>query len=188
MIGTLYFIQAGSAGPIKIGFTTGDYAKRLATLQVGNAEELVSLAALENYPDTEKDWHIRFADLRIRGEWFLPARKLTTAVSEAVATHRPPADRLANASEVTPLTPKDLKHWAIARYGTIKAFAAALGYSPSVVGEHLKGRGFGIGVRMANRMETVSNGELSAVAIMLGSGSRSNLSQKWLPDTRQEVA
>ena len=37
---SIYFIQAGENGPIKIGKTNGDAKDRLANLQIGNHEEL----------------------------------------------------------------------------------------------------------------------------------------------------
>jgi hypothetical protein len=67
----LYFIQAGEEGPIKIGIAS-NVTKRLSMLQIGNAEELRVLALLECHPSVEDLLHGRFAEGRIRGEWFDP--------------------------------------------------------------------------------------------------------------------
>lgn len=44
---TIYFIQAGEGGAIKIGYTSGPATARLATLQTGCPHELRLRAALE---------------------------------------------------------------------------------------------------------------------------------------------
>lgn len=70
----VYFIQAGTDGPVKIGFTH-DIAKRIHQLSTGNAAELKLLWSLDcedvatakNY---EAGFHKIFANLRQRGEWF----------------------------------------------------------------------------------------------------------------------
>ena len=71
----IYAIQAGEGGPIKIG-QTNDPATRLKTLQTGNAETLIGLAAWRALPIDEKLLHEEFAHLRIRGEWFEPDPEL----------------------------------------------------------------------------------------------------------------
>jgi hypothetical protein len=67
----VYFIQAASGGPIKIGKTTRSIKNRHASLQTGNPEKLIVLATTERY--TEGELHKRFASLRLGGEWFKPA-------------------------------------------------------------------------------------------------------------------
>lgn len=68
--GCVYFIVCTDAPQCKIGFTTGDIAKRLKALQTGSANELAIMCAHPGTPDTERRLHERFAESRIRGEWF----------------------------------------------------------------------------------------------------------------------
>lgn len=66
----VYFIQMGTDGPIKIGFTTGDISKRLEALQIGNPYPLVLLLTIEGDARLEKAIHAMFSDIRMVGEWF----------------------------------------------------------------------------------------------------------------------
>jgi hypothetical protein len=81
--GGVYFIQAGTDGPIKIGISDNP-AKRLAQLQTAHP---VGLALLGVVPDVdlalERELHRRFAAYRMNGEWFAPA----APVLDYVATH-----------------------------------------------------------------------------------------------------
>lgn len=65
---TVYFIQAQSGGPIKIGKTTRDAYQRMANLQTSHHEKLILLATTERH--LEEDLHERFKHLRLHGEWF----------------------------------------------------------------------------------------------------------------------
>jgi len=70
----IYFIRAGSSGPIKIGVAV-DVDRRLNTLQTGNALQLTIIAKIkcrsksEAY-DKESQLHKMFRKKKIRGEWF----------------------------------------------------------------------------------------------------------------------
>ena len=66
----VYFIQAESGGPIKIGKTTKSIRKRLGSLQTGNVSKLIVLATTGKH--TEEYLHERFKAWRISGEWFRP--------------------------------------------------------------------------------------------------------------------
>jgi len=80
---TVYFIQAGEDGPIKIGFTRSkSVEKRLSDLQHGNAETLVVLASIEGSLIDEKNLHIKFSQFHIRGEWFEPSYELLAHISD----------------------------------------------------------------------------------------------------------
>lgn len=70
--GTVYFIQAGPAGPIKIG-VTNEMPRRLKMLQNGNHEALSVIATVEANRRYEQLMHRRFYLHRLRGEWFRPA-------------------------------------------------------------------------------------------------------------------
>jgi hypothetical protein len=64
----VYFIAAGR-GAVKIGFAH-DVESRLQALQTSSAEELVLLHYMEGTTADERRLHEKFAELRIRGEWF----------------------------------------------------------------------------------------------------------------------
>ncbi len=67
--GFVYFVSAGHGGPIKIGFST-NVVRRMAELQTANAHRLVLLGTVEGTMDTEAEFHVRFAHLRMEAEWF----------------------------------------------------------------------------------------------------------------------
>jgi hypothetical protein len=74
----VYFVQAESGGPVKIGVST-DRALlgRLAQLQGGNPELLVIRRFVDGGYRVEADLHARFADYRIRrSEWFEPVDEI----------------------------------------------------------------------------------------------------------------
>jgi len=70
--GCVYFITDGDA--VKIGKTSGWASERLKGLQVGNPRELkllmVAVARGVDGTHLEHMFHERFANYRIRGEWF----------------------------------------------------------------------------------------------------------------------
>jgi hypothetical protein len=68
---TVYFIQAQSGGPIKIGLTTKAIEKRLAGLQTSHHQKLICLATTQMH--AEADLHQKFKSLRLHGEWFKPS-------------------------------------------------------------------------------------------------------------------
>ena len=65
----VYFIQAASGGPVKIGVTT-DLGARLSGLQTAHPEQLRVLHSTPGDATDEAYFHARFAHLRLRGEWF----------------------------------------------------------------------------------------------------------------------
>jgi hypothetical protein len=77
-----FFVQAGKAGCIKIGYTDKLSARRMADLQVGCPQELHLLLLVLGGRKTEKKLHHRFARLRRRGEWFWPGRRLLAYIAE----------------------------------------------------------------------------------------------------------
>lgn len=70
---TVYFIQRGETGPIKIGRTRHDPRKRMAAIQVGSAERLRFLGCCA---EEERKIHLQFQQHRMSGEWFLPHREI----------------------------------------------------------------------------------------------------------------
>ena len=80
---TVYFIQAGDDGPIKIGRTQGSPLGRMEALQAGIPVDLRILAIISHVRSShETDLHRRFAHLHIRGEWFRPEPDLLTYIRE----------------------------------------------------------------------------------------------------------
>jgi hypothetical protein len=67
---TVYFIrrQVGR-GAVKIGYARNP-AARLAELQTGSDARLEIIATLPGGQVVERALHVRFAHLRLRGEWF----------------------------------------------------------------------------------------------------------------------
>jgi uncharacterized protein YozE (UPF0346 family) len=70
--GVVYFVQVGTSGSIKIGYTAGPTEKRLAQLQTANPQPLRLLAEFDGDRDIEAGLHRRFSAHRASGEWFDP--------------------------------------------------------------------------------------------------------------------
>lgn len=68
--GYVYFIQAGNLPYVKIGFSRTAAHHRIEELQTGCPLELHILRVLEGDIDMEHEFHCRFAEHRVRGEWF----------------------------------------------------------------------------------------------------------------------
>jgi DNA-binding NtrC family response regulator len=86
---TIYFIQHGQTGPIKIGQTKTTVAKRFAGLQTCSAEPLRVIATMATRGQvSERALHAKFRGLRTRGEWYKPERELI----DFIAAHGTPFD------------------------------------------------------------------------------------------------
>ncbi|WP_327594735.1 GIY-YIG nuclease family protein [Streptomyces chartreusis] len=85
----VYVVGSPQWRPVKIG--TGDPARRLSQLQVGTPFPLNLLWSCPGDRALEKALHARFAEYRVRGEWFeFPAdQDPVKAVVSAVAELRP---------------------------------------------------------------------------------------------------
>lgn len=66
----VYFIGCAKARSIKVGFTTGDPAKRLKALQTGCPRDLHLVSAAVAEQRHERMLHEAFGPLRLTGEWF----------------------------------------------------------------------------------------------------------------------
>lgn len=69
--GVVYFIQAETGGPIKIG-TAIDAEKRMASLQLSCPVKLRLLSKRPGGERLERFLHRQFAAYRLHGEWFEP--------------------------------------------------------------------------------------------------------------------
>lgn len=77
----IYFIQAGRAGPIKIGKSANPLG-RMSDLQTSNPNKLMLLASYKEFSGfSESKLHQVFAENRIRGEWFEPTRMLLKLIA-----------------------------------------------------------------------------------------------------------
>jgi hypothetical protein len=81
----IYFARQPRTDLVKIGYTYGDPARRLAALQTGHADPLHLMGAADGDEAAERDWHARFAASRVRREWF----RLTPPLARAVALANP---------------------------------------------------------------------------------------------------
>jgi len=89
---TIYFIQAGETGPIKIGVTCGNPLARMANLQTGCPEQLRLVGCAPGTAQDERDLHERFAKFRVRGEWFTAGPELVEFIlGVCFATRKLPA-------------------------------------------------------------------------------------------------
>jgi hypothetical protein len=80
--GFIYFLRCGLKGPYKIGFAA-DPEARAAVHQVSNAQELTLLGAYPGTIHDERALHRRFAEQRIRGEWFRGSPALQREIASA---------------------------------------------------------------------------------------------------------
>lgn len=69
-VGNVYFIHSKATKAIKIGYSAHSPKVRLRELQTATAEKLSLLGWIAGSRDDERDLHQRFAEYRIRGEWF----------------------------------------------------------------------------------------------------------------------
>lgn len=78
--GTVYVIEDGFG--IKIGYTMGVVAKRIAGLQTGNSRPLSAIAEIHNAPlSVEEHLHASLAAWSLRGEWFDRAKLMAQATN-----------------------------------------------------------------------------------------------------------
>jgi hypothetical protein len=68
--GAVYFMLAVGTPLVKVGWTSGDPTKRLASLQVGCPHQLIILAAIPAGAYFEGVVHRKLWESHVRGEWF----------------------------------------------------------------------------------------------------------------------
>jgi hypothetical protein len=91
--GSVYFVQAGEGGPIKIGWTGGDPKARMRDLQTGNPYPLSMLGHVPGSGADEAELHDRFRHLRMVGEWFKPAPEIVAFLAGAKWSRDLPTSR-----------------------------------------------------------------------------------------------
>jgi hypothetical protein len=162
MLGTLYFIQEGADGAIKIGWTTNDPERRRDNLQIGNSHQLRLLAVLPEVEQTvEFEWHARFRAHQKRSEWFYPAVSLTEAIAQQFPppgrekSEKPVVDPVPFAStDALPTNVIPLVYWLRNQKLRQTHFADRIGISPGHISKVLRGkaeltRSFAIQVELA---------------------------------------
>lgn len=93
---SVYFIQAGEGGPVKIGYAK-DFTIRISKIQADNHEPLVALACIGGDQEVERKLHKQFWRHRIRGEWFRPADEVLAFIAAL-----DPAERLSGGAFGSP--------------------------------------------------------------------------------------
>lgn len=76
---TLYAIQCGVDGPVKIGIT-GKLGARMSQLQSASHERLLLVGVGEGDARDEADLHKALGDERIRGEWYRCSPRVIEAI------------------------------------------------------------------------------------------------------------
>lgn len=79
----IYFI-AGRGGAIKIGYSR-DPKARMRAHQTSHPEPLRLIATVHGGRDLEAEYHRRFAEHRVNGEWFKPAPELLAEIRQIIA-------------------------------------------------------------------------------------------------------
>jgi hypothetical protein len=80
----VYFIQPAGGGLIKIGVAARP-KQRLYHLQTGSPVELRLVGTLPGGQPLEAELHQRFAEHRVRGEWFEPTAELLSLIAGGLA-------------------------------------------------------------------------------------------------------
>jgi len=80
---SVYFIQAGKNGPIKIG-KADSVRRRLASLQSSHYEILELLGAVAGGLEVEAEFHKQLVASRLRGEWFSPTAEVLACVAQSL--------------------------------------------------------------------------------------------------------
>lgn len=144
MNGSLYFIQEGPGGAIKIGWTSNCVQRRMVNLQIGNSNELILLATISSVPMSEEGaWHVRFGLHRKRSEWFHPAPELLEAIARR-AIPAPAADP--KAEPILGPARQSLEDWLKISGVSMNAFAQRIGVTRQALhryrtGERMPDRG-----------------------------------------------
>lgn len=104
----VYLIQCGPNGPVKIG-KADDPKGRLSELQVAHWQTLTLVRVWEGSEADERALHARFADLRIRGEWFHFSRQMLGDVGLPIVEEPPPPASPPAPSRPWPIKVADFK-------------------------------------------------------------------------------
>lgn len=166
MIGSLYFIQEGPGGAIKIGWTSNCPHRRRDNLQIGNSHDLVLLGIIPDVPRTaEAEWHRLFEDTRKRSEWFYPTARLLRAIERQFPA--PPRQTAPIEFQVSaaPCNLVSLAQWMKRHRVTQTKMAADFGIVPSTMSKYLAGK-LNPSKLIALQIEQYTRGEVSAAEVL----------------------
>jgi transcriptional regulator with XRE-family HTH domain len=153
MTDSIYFIQEVPDGAIKIGWTNKPVEERLRAMQIGNSRELKVVATRPGGRSDEIRLHMMFSDLRVRGEWFRPGRRLLNEIglTEGIL---PPFKRVKICAEIQPIW-----SWMVENGVSLEELARRMGYKPSTLRQQVFGSFGGIhSVKMAVALEAATGG------------------------------
>lgn len=85
----IYFIACHEANAVKIGVTSNRVYERLNQAQVNCPLKLELVAAYPGVLADEAALHLRFADQRIRGEWFRLSADLKDHIARSPLPEKP---------------------------------------------------------------------------------------------------
>lgn len=128
MTAHVYFLQAGTGGRIKIGFSAASVERRKAGNQTGCPDALILLGVVAGDERLERRFHKAFGRYRVRGEWFIPHPRLVNFIAR-VGRDLPAAE--------PPQKPEGLSAlqelaWVIdTQWTSRRAFARAVGLGES---------------------------------------------------------
>ena len=70
--GLIYFVEAEGLNRLKIGYTQGKFAARLAVIQTGSPVDIKPLLVWKDKTELdERDLHQMFKKYRLHGEWYV---------------------------------------------------------------------------------------------------------------------
>jgi len=130
----VYIIRAGETEFVKIGWTArADAQARCENLQTGHYEELRLIRVMPGPESLELWMHRRFADRRVRREWFRFCTEMLT-VTVDLAHLSPPLARVKRA-DTDPFHVSQHYHFKALRSepGRLAELAAAAGVTPNAV-------------------------------------------------------
>jgi hypothetical protein len=82
-VGFVYFVQVGTTGPIKIGFTKNEPTMRIRQIQDTSPHKLRWIGYLRGPLSKEGELHKQFAEEWMRGEWFRPSERLLCFIRDS---------------------------------------------------------------------------------------------------------
>ena len=156
---TIYFIQVGDDGPIKVGFSESPKA-RIAQLQSAHPYKLQLLALQNGDLDEEKQLHQLFACDHLQGEWYRPSPALLGHVANLIANPQKIEDRPSNRKMRRLTNPHVLEIFLQERGRTLSWFAQKLGCSVSHLHDIKTGRGKP-SLPLAAKIEDATGGQVT---------------------------
>jgi hypothetical protein len=84
-LGSIYFLQVGADGPVKIGFTKSNVKYRVRTYQAGSPHALRWIGFFAGERSDERQAHLLLANSWHRAEWFHPTVEVLAFVRQKTA-------------------------------------------------------------------------------------------------------